>query len=33
MPGKVVEFARPDPAYGQPSRPNGCLIASLSQRW
>jgi hypothetical protein len=33
MPGKVVEFARPDPVYGQPSRPNGCLIASLSQRW
>lgn len=32
MPGKVVELARPAPAYGQP-RPNGCLTASPSLRW
>jgi hypothetical protein len=33
MPGKIVEFARHDPAYGQPPRPDGCLTASPSQRW
>jgi hypothetical protein len=31
-PGKVVEVARHDPAYGPP-RPKGCLTASPSQRW
>jgi hypothetical protein len=33
MPGKTVEHARPDPAYAQSPRPNGCLSAIPSQRW
>jgi hypothetical protein len=33
IPGKVVEAARHDPAFAQPPRPGGCLIAGPSQRW